>query len=86
MSEDQRLNTLHEPGDPPDSGTPFASGQLVSMLELVLGGTAHCDRCKRWQRYDSQDRLRSCGWSLGGEGGEDLCPKCAAPIAQRAAQ
>lgn len=68
---------LHEPSDPkrwlPERG-------LVSLLDILGGGSATCDVCGRWQsvsalgEHDARKVLAQSGWTF--PAGKDLCPKC----------
>ena len=66
---------LHEPYEPRDA--PFKPGRIYSMLELMGGGVATCDTCKRWQRFASinlREDLAAKGWTSAD--GKELCPIC----------
>jgi len=63
---------LHEPGDP-----KFQGGRIYSMLDM-MGATATCDKCGRWQRIDAlinlKEKAAEKGWTE--RAGQDLCPIC----------
>jgi len=68
---------LHEPGA---TAPPFEPGRLYSMLDILGGCKATCDRCGRWSRTagmgseDIRAKLAAAGWSF--PDGKDVCPVC----------
>jgi len=70
---------LHEASEPkrllPTHG-------VVSLLDILGGGSATCDLCSRWQGFsalneqDGLEMLAKSGWTF--HDGKDICPACSA--------
>lgn len=61
-------------------GPMFGSNRLVSMLDIIGGGTVTCDKCGRWQNISAlgpehlKEQMTPFGWTFPGD--KDICPKC----------
>lgn len=72
---------LHEANES-RAGSWLPKSGLVSLLDILGGGSIACDRCGRWQSFssltpgDARDQLRRYGWTF--TDGHDVCPRCSA--------
>jgi hypothetical protein len=76
-----RMNDkLRQPGE---VDPLFKPGKLISLLDILGGGIATCDQCRRWQRFGAltmehaREILSADGWTF--KGGRELCTICSTP-------